>query len=414
MVPDLIIGLGVVVLAAMFLLCWRAPTYALALALLSLTLRPELLWGGPHLSDEWGYHHTLVALALVANLIHFGSQRFISWPIVGLVMIFILNLLFGHLLNGLTLNFMLISAALLALPFAFTQVKLAPHARSVGSAVLMALPLLSVLIGIFLQLFDLRITFAGLWDRLEGGTGNAGVFGILAFAGFAVALHESAAKGRTWAGVFVAVNVTLVFFSGARMAIFASALLFTTYVIASRRVRVRFRQNPMKVSIGIFTIAAIAAPYTPKVLDRMMSKMDRVRFWQVFFDEFLKSPWFGRGIGSVFLAESYWPDHVEKPYLPVPHNEYLHILTVGGVFGFGICAVCLVLWYYRLIMIASDYDKKFLISLFPAICLYSVTENLLIYSSALTIYAYLGLISQSTPKSVPKLPPLNISAKARP
>ncbi|MGI9493631.1 MAG: hypothetical protein ACR2QF_14635, partial [Geminicoccaceae bacterium] len=199
--PNLDLGANELVpslalIAAGLCLGLRWPVLLLALALMSLAIRPQLLWGGSPIGWEWGLHHTLMILALVTSAWRFGLRRSIPWPIVALALVIVLNLLFGDLRRDLSHSFMLESLVLLGLPFAFTQINLPPHARTIGAPVIMFLPLLSVALGAALQVTGLHISFAGLHDRLEGAVGNAGVFGILAFCGLAVALHELTRQKR--------------------------------------------------------------------------------------------------------------------------------------------------------------------------------------------------------------------------
>ncbi len=161
------------------------------IALATLAIRPQLLWGGPHITYDWGLHQTLIVFALVMNALRYGVRRTSNWPILALLATFILSLAFGDLHPKLTLPFMLMSLAILTLPFAFTQVVLEPGSRRAYAVVIMLTPLLSVALGGLLQLADLREVFSyQQWMentyRLEGATGNAAAFAALALAGFAL------------------------------------------------------------------------------------------------------------------------------------------------------------------------------------------------------------------------------------
>ena len=389
------IGLGLIAVIAVPAFRW--PALLLALALMSLALRPQLLWNGPAIGHEWGLHHTAMVLALLANAWHFGVKREVPWPLAALLSVLVLNLLFGDLDSDLSPGFMLQSLVLLSLPFAFTQINLPPQARSLCTPVIMALPLLSVALGAWLQIEGLHITFAGLHDRLEGATGNAGVFGILAFCGLAVALHECTRPKRLWAILPVTVNLALVIFSGSRGAMLASALLLVAYPLASKPFREKLYRRPLVVLTGLVLAGAASAAYLPTVYMRLQLKMDRLRVWNVFYDEFLKSPLFGRGIGSGFVAGQDWPADVERPFLPVPHNEYLHLLVNGGIIGFLLCMTAIIYWYGRLVRSVSAEDHAFLIALLPALAVFAMTENVMIHAVALALYVYLGLIGQPQP-----------------
>jgi hypothetical protein len=385
--------LGPALLVAGIGLGLRWPVLLLALGILSLAIRPELLFGGPSVGWGWELHHTLLVLALLACAWHFGLRRAIPWPLVALVTAALLSFAFGDLHPHLGPGFMLESLILLTLPFAFTQIDLPPRTRTICAPLIMALPLLSVALGAALQASGLHVSFAGLHDRLEGATGNAGVFGILAFCSLAVALHENSRRGP-WAIIPTALNLVLVVFSGSRSAMLASALLLTAYPLVSRPFREQLRQRPLVILAGVVLAAGISAAYLPKVVERLHLKMDRLRVWGVFYEEFQKSPVFGRGAGAGLVAGDLWPADVERPFLTIPHNEYLHLLVDGGIVGLLLCLAAIVYWYYRLARSTSAADRPFLVALAPALAAFAVTENILIHAYGLALFAYLGMIDR--------------------
>lgn len=407
-VPDigasgtiLALGLGVVFLGFTLWLTWCRPALALTAAMTSLAVRPQLLWGGPHISSGWGLHQTLLVVALLANAMHFGLRKSINWPILALTLVFAFSLLFGQPHPKLTVGFMLASLVLLALPFAASQVILDPDFRRAYALVIALTPLLSTAVGVVLQGAGTHTMFANLNDRLEGATGNAAVFAMLAFAGFAVALHEAVREGRLASVALVGVNLALLILSGTRVAMIASAVLVLAYIAASEQLRERLCRYPAVIVSLLLLVGAAVTPYVPKLYHRMFEDLGRSDVWQFYLQEFSFSPFFGRGIGSGFLTDVEWPQHLEKPYMPVPHNEYLHLLVMGGVFGSIACLVAIVAWYWTLLQAALPRDREFLIALAPALAIYAVTDNILIYSSGLGLYIYFGIIYRPTSLQLP-------------
>ena len=183
-------------------------------------MQPTILFGREGVFYDWGLQHALVALALLANAISYGVRPTVNWPILALIGVLALNLAFGtH--PELTLGFMLFSLFILALPWSFTQVVMAPEARRAGALVIALAPLLSLAAAGVLQA-------AGMLQahpfRIKGAAGDAAIFATLAFAGFAVALHEATRPGRTWLACLAVVDLALVILSGTRMAILASVV----------------------------------------------------------------------------------------------------------------------------------------------------------------------------------------------
>jgi hypothetical protein len=127
----LAVSMAALVLALALSVAWRRPALMLAPALAALAIRPQLLWGDRNVGYEWGLHQTLLVIGLAVNALHFGLRRSINWPILALTVVLGLNLMFGALHDDLTTGLMLTGLSLLALPFAFTHVNLAPDARGV-------------------------------------------------------------------------------------------------------------------------------------------------------------------------------------------------------------------------------------------------------------------------------------------
>jgi O-antigen ligase len=268
---------------------------------------------------------------------------------------------------------------------------LAPAARGVCTLVIALTPLLSVAIGALIQAAGIHTMFADVHDRLEGATGNAGVFGALAFAGFAVALHESTVRpqGRSWMGALASVNLVLVILSGTRTSMLASAVLLLAYVLTSEQFRARLRRSRALALFAICLIGTAVTAYAPTLYGRVLDSLGRSGIWQRFYDEFWRSPIFGRGIGSAFITRK----PLELLYA-APHNEYLHLLVVGGALGFVLCMTAIILWYSDILRNASPNDRKFLLSVAAALAIYALADNILVYPTALGLFVYLGVIGQ--------------------
>jgi O-antigen ligase len=282
-------------------------------------------------------------------------------------------------------------------------VVLEPGSRRVYALVIALTPLLSVAIGALMAVAGIRAGFPH-YERLEGATGNAAAFAILAFAGFVVALHELSRPGRPFAGALAAVNLALVILSGTRMAIAASALFLITYLALSETLRERLRAHRARTATGIAVVVAALLWYWPTLESRLFEAgrdletvaMDDVGVnlsgrddvWKFYFEEFTFSPLFGRGMGAGFVAAADWVPWQRK----TPHNEYLHLLVNTGVVGFGLCAAAIFVWYRNLVRVASDNDHKFLIALLPALGAFAITEDVLVFPTGLALFAYLGIL----------------------
>jgi teichuronic acid biosynthesis protein TuaE len=371
-------------------LAWRLPTLVMLLALAALAIRPQIYYGAPEVGVGWGLHQSLLLVALLICGAKHGVRRTINWPIVALALVFALNLAFSDLDPRVHPVLMASAFGVLGLPWTFTQVVLAPGSRRILALTIASLAPLSVVIDTVVASFGSHPL------RLQGATGNPAVFALLAFTSFAVALHESTRRSRPFLGVLAAVNLSLVVLSGTRMAIFVSGLFLVIYVFMSPALREQWRTRRIEAAIGAGLVVAAAWYYWPTLRRRLYESgggdsirlSGRDELWQYYLDQFQRSPVFGRGLGAGFLGAPYWTDFAVR----APHNEYLHLLVVGGVVGATACFVAIFLWFRQLWWTVPTHDRSFLMALLPALAAYAVIDNVLFYVTCLALFAYLGVL----------------------
>ena len=382
-------------------LSWRMPALPLALGLLCVAVRPEVLLGGTIEQLDWGVARSLLVVGLAANAVRYGVRRQANWPLAALLAVLVLSSAFGELHAKLTPLLMLEGFAVLALPFAFTSVVLAPGSRRGYGALIAVLPLLSALFGVLLGLAEPTPSwgFGGSFDgsyRLGGALGNAEAFALLALAGFAVALHEATRPGRPYGGWLAVINLALVVLSGTRMTILAAAVLLAAYGSLSPALRELLRRRRWFVGCAAAALVATVAIYWPSLQLRLfasdgtsLNMSGRDDLAGFYLEEFLLSPWFGRGLGVAYVAGADWLAGWTRN---TPHNEYLHLLVAGGAVGGLLCAAAIVLWYRLLLRTVSENDRPFLLALAPALALQALTADVLIYWSSLGLFVYLGVL----------------------
>jgi O-antigen ligase len=230
---------------------------------------------------------------------------------------------------------------------------------------------------------------------------------MLAFAGFAIALHEWTSRSRSHAISLAVVNLALVILSGTRMAIFASALFMVAYGALSGTLRRHLRRERWAALTGLGLVGATLIVYWPTLLGRlfedggaMVNLNGRAELWSLHGQQFLSSPWFGRGLGAGFVAAAAW---YQFP-LSTPHNEYLHLLVIGGVIGFALIGGGIVLWCRQLLQGALPHDRAFLLATALAMAIYAMTDNVLVYPSGLALYAYFGAVHRVPSRAVQTAP----------
>jgi O-antigen ligase len=192
-----------------------------------------------------------------------------------------------------------------------------------------------------------------------------------------------------WMGALASVNLALVILSGTRTSMLASAVLLLVYVLTSKQFRERLRRSRAMVLFAVGLIGTAVTLYAPTLYSRVLDSLGRAGIWARFYDEFWRSPIFGRGFGSAFITRK-----ASELLYAAPHNEYLHLLVVGGALGFVLCMTAIAFWYADIFRIAAPGDRTFLLSVAAALAVYALADNILVYPTALGLFVYLGVIGQ--------------------
>jgi hypothetical protein len=102
--------------------------------------------------------------------------------------------------------------------------------------------------------------------------------------------------------------------------------------------------------------------------------------WEFYFEEFTFSPLFGRGMGAGFVAAADWvPCRRKTPTTStVPAGQHRRRRVL-------LCAAAIFVWYRNLLRAASDNDRSFLIALLPALGVFAITEDILVFPTGLAL-----------------------------
>ena len=306
----------------------RWPTLLFLIALAALAIQPRILLDARGVYYKSGLQHALIGLALIASALAYGVRRTVELAAPGAARRPRAEPRVRRSAPGLTPGLMLISLLILGLPWSFTQVVMAPEARRAGALVIALAPLLSLAAAGILQA-------AGLLQAASlPPSGRGRRCGHVRHARLC-RLRGGAARGdrpgRSWPGSLAVLNLAFVILSGTRMAIVASLPVRGDIGLASSELRRWLRTRPVAVAIARLDPGWRRRSGICRHLKfRMMSGgslrwSERDVLWPFYFQEFLRSPLFGRGLGAGFVATA------------LPHNEYLHLLVIGGGVGFVLC-----------------------------------------------------------------------------
>ena len=331
----------------------------------------------------------LLIAALGANAAHYGLRlEGVNWPLVAVLWLLCQSLLLADLDPAITSVALLGAALSFALPWCLVHVALQPGSRVRYALVIALLPTLCLLAGAALHLLEVHPLFSGSQGRglrLQGAS-NAAWLAFLAFTGFAVALHEAVRRRRADFAGLAALNVGIALLSGGRMSLLACGILATTYVLVARGLRARVALLALIVLGGAGGLLAFA-PQMPlhelaEAPGGLLDPNGRERLWRGYFDEFLASPLFGRGLGAA--------EH--GTYHELPHNAYLRLLVDGGLVGAALYGIAVLLWAWRVLEVVRRGERAFVWALLLALGAYAFTENVLIMPAGVIPFFYLAVM----------------------
>jgi O-antigen ligase len=372
---------------------WRRPAALLAIVLASFAIGPQWILAGylPRslLALALPAQKALLLAAVAANVVRLGLRRdIVNWPLLAVALLAAQSVTLADLEPRLTLSAMAFAALDLALPWSVVHLVVAPGSRARYALLMALLAAACVAAGLVLHLMDVRGLYFGSATRglRLNGASNAGWLACLAFAGFAIALHEALRRRHLGFACLAAGNVLIAVLTGGRMGIGACLVLAVAYLgFTQPRIGPR---GTIAMGIGgalglLLLSASLVQGYHADRLEGMFSLTGRDTIWAGYFQQFLDSPLFGRGLGAGALGASYFD---------LPHNDYLRLLVEGGVVGLVIYGGAVLLWGRRVVALVAPDERPFVRALFLALAVYALTDNVLTMAPALVPFVYLALI----------------------
>ena len=372
----------------------RWPTAFLAIAVASFAIGPQWVLAG-YLPDRLlmlaiPAQQLLLIAAAAANAARYRTRPGIAgWPLLAVLLLLAESLLVADRDPQLTGVRMAIAALDLALPWSLAAVVVEPGTRARYALLIALLPGLCVAIGFGLQAAGLNVAYAATATRVLRlqGASNAGWLACLAFAGFAIALHEAIRGRRLGFAALAAVNAALAALTGGRMGIGAGVVFALAYGLLDGGIRTRLARVPrplagfgLAAALVLFGWLLVQSYHEPA---DMLTMSGRDRLWARCLEQFRASPTFGHGVGATALVSSYFD---------LPHNVYLRLLVEGGVAGCLLYGGALLLWGRQVVVRAEPSERAFVYALLLALAVYALTDNLLTMPPALMPFLYLALM----------------------
>lgn len=353
---------------------------------------------------------TLTKLALIGaigvNIIRFGHEKHISLPLVTIVFLIFVSMLVPGRHPALGDVQIIKTAIGLFLLFLFDYMRTNERDADRYLLFIAATPAALVVLGVFADAAGTHPLFRREYTgalRLQGLSIPA-YMAYTALIGLFVATIEVLRKGDRLFYALAAVNLAIIFLTGARMGIFCAGLfgLSVFLFVRSATLTSRLKLNLAIVGGVLFTLLLVL--YWPNLearlagresQDQSINLSGRGVIWEVFVAEIVEHPWLGRGMGANTLIVS--EDVIEFAGTSAAHNEYLRLAVDVGILGTLALIVSIGVWIRRRSR-HLDRPERFAISIFAVLLLiFSLTSNTLIALPGILLFFALSMMFKRPP-----------------
>ncbi|MEY2463580.1 MAG: hypothetical protein QOH64_1718 [Acidimicrobiaceae bacterium] len=327
--------------------------------------------------------HILVVVALVPVLMRGLRDRVVPLPLLAYGVTFLVSYTLAGRLTGLNLGKSAFALVVLSIGWAAAHIRWKPSEQVPMLTCICALPLLSVVLGLVLQLGGLHQLFGGEYTgvtRLRGASIPSYV-AFMATVAIAAALLLHRLGYRRGIAFIIPAGLILAL-TGTR-----GGFIATTVILLPWGLSVAFGGRPagpvlVLRLLGVLVVTgAVLAIAVPPLVERTVNDPSgqtvdasgRLEAWQYFYQKAKTSPEFGLGLGAAPLVTKDAPKL--RADFTAAHNEYLRLYVEGGVLGF-------VLTVGGIIVLLQQVHRRLVQPFrrdFTALCigfaLYSITDN---------------------------------------
>ena len=274
----------------------------------------------------------------------------------------------------------------MASPFIMLLIRWPKSVADMHIKLICVLPLISVFIGFLFEAAGISPLFM---NEFTGATRLQGAnipphLAFLAFMAFMVATIE--AKRRPDRLVFyyamMSVNFLILVLTGTRGGLVSLMLMIFIFMYDLTK---QFLKGKSALIIPLFGFAAVLVSSVWLQLDNLKKRSferatevgidlsGRLEAWDFFLKGVEGSPWFGKGLGAVLVAN----DGSLYEGFMVPHNEYIRFYYDGGIIG-AVLLFASILYVFRNVIRENVKElRRYMTVLMLGFLIYSISDNTL-------------------------------------
>ncbi|NHN29937.1 O-antigen ligase family protein [Paenibacillus agricola] len=327
-----------------------------------------------------------ILVLLIPCMLQNGIRLKLVYPILALAAMLFITIFFSDWHPRLSASLSLKAFIGLALPFVFLLIEWKKEMAQRHIQIICLLPLVSVAVGLLLQLAHLYpfldVEFTGA-VRVQGAN-IAPHLAMLAFLGITIALIET--KRRPEKAKFfyftLAANFAVLIATGTRGPILAMLAMIAYYFFDIVREYVKGKAMliiPLLCSLALLAAAVYVQwdNMTKRSFERQtgtgIDLSGRTEAWAFFLKGVEGSPMTGRGLGSVTVAND---GSLYKGFV-VPHNEYIRFYYDSGYIGCGLLFLSLLIVFASIYRVLAPSIKVYYLAFIFGFFLYSFSDNTL-------------------------------------
>lgn len=352
-----------------------------------------------------------ILLISIPAILRFGVYGKLSIPIFGFIALVPLTYLFSDLHPLLTTSAPIKACIGLAAPFVLLIIRWPRAVVEKHIRLLSILPLLSVAFGVLFEVTGIQplfgLEFTGVM-RLQGANIPAHL-AFLAFIGFAVSLIEIKRNPHRMVSSYIMmmINLGILLLTGTRGPLVAVLAIVFVFVFDLLK---QFLKGKTVLFLPLLGFIAILVASVFLQLDNIKKRSfgretesvidlsGRSEAWTFFMDGVKDAPWFGRGLGSVLVAND---GSIYEGFV-VPHNEYIRFYFDGGIVGVILVFASLLIVFGSLYKRLQPEIKGFYLALIFGVLIYSISDNTLsTVQFILPLCVYLNAIGNMSHRNYP-------------
>lgn len=363
------------------------PEWISYFVLLTTAISINFLYNGSLFGMEILSLYKLAIVGLLVPCILVNGLRFkLSYPLWVMVVLVFITFGFSSWLPQMTSSIAIKAFIGLSLPFVFLLINWKKEVAETHIRIICLLPAVSLVAGVLLQAANLHnlldVEFTGA-VRIQGANIPAHL-AMLAFMGIAVSFIEIKRKPQNARFFYsmLALNFFILIGTGTRGPILALVLMLLYYFYDISRQYLKGRTYfliPLLCSFLLIFAAVfmqldnIKKRSFERTTETGIDLSGRAEAWEYFLNKAEDSPWTGRGLGAVTVAN----DGTLYKGFVVPHNEYIRFYFDGGYIGAILLLLSLLTVFSLIYKALAPPVKPYYLFFIAGFLIYSFSDNTL-------------------------------------